>query len=276
MSGFAEVKGGIVRPDQLEQANARRAAEHAGSGRHPFVRLIECRHAGCHEAVIVEVEIEMGQKPVYDIRHIERIALVFLDDGTEPMAFALRQDFPPVPHLMLGQQDAPKHLCLYDAPWSEVRLDWTPAAFIARVRYWLARTARGELHAPDQLLEPLLATTPYMLVLPTAFFNADQDEAAMARLSVGLAASARPQVLIARHTVKDRRQEGTDFVLTGVRCQPQQHGAVRYAPPDLAALHDLLTQAGCDLLGVLRSRIRVVGRRCGRNKGASDHRRGNA
>jgi hypothetical protein len=255
VSGFAEVEGGIVRPDQLEQADARRMAEHVGSGRHPFVRLIECRHADCYEAVIVEVEIEMGQEPVCDIRHIERIALFFLGDGAEVMAFALRQDFPPVPHLMLGQQEAPKHLCLYDVPWREVRLDWTPAAFIARVRSWLALTARGELHAPDQLLEPLLAPTPYMLVLPTAFFNADQDEAAMALLSVGLAASAKPQVLIARHTGEDRRHGGTDFVLTGLRCQPQRHGVVRYAPPDLAALHDLLTQAGCDLLGVLRGRI---------------------
>jgi proteasome lid subunit RPN8/RPN11 len=256
VSGFIQVEGGMVRPDQLEQTDARRLAEHVASGRHPFVRVIECRRADRYEAVIFEVEIEIDQEPVYDIRHVERIALIFAGDGAEPTAFALRHDFPPVPHLILGPPGSPKHLCLYDIPWSEARVDWTPAAFIERVRHWLARTARGELHAPDQLLEPLLAPTPYTLVLPAAFFNADQDEAAMARLSVRLAESTRPQVLIARQpAVKDQWQGGVDFVLTGLRCQPQQHGVVRYAPPDLAGLHDLVAQAGCDLLGVLRGRI---------------------
>src|SRR5256885_23620 len=104
--------------------------------------------------------------------------LVLRGEDEMPAALALRRDFPLVPHLILGASRGPRMLCLYDTPWSEARLTWTPPAFIERIRSWLARTARGELHAADQPLEPLLLATRYILVLPSDCFSDDQDGAA--------------------------------------------------------------------------------------------------
>lgn len=258
MGALAAITAAAVAPDRLARPRARAVAAHVSSGRHPFVRLVECRQAtdGGPEAVVVEVEVERAQEAVHDILPVEPVALVFAGgDGDAPAVFALRPDFPPVPHLILGEPGAPRMLCLYDAAWSEARLTWTPPAFIERVRDWLARTARGGLHADDQPLEPLLLPTRYTLVLPPGLFDAGQDSAA-ARLSVALAASADPRVLVARlHEEGRPGRDGVEFVLTAFRCPPQQHGVVRHAPRDLGGLHGLLAGAGLDLLGGLRRRL---------------------
>jgi proteasome lid subunit RPN8/RPN11 len=253
---FATVGGSSVHPDELTQTAACLLARHVASGRQPFVRLVECRRNGAEEAVVVDVEVELGQELAHDIRPIERIALIWAEQGAAPVALALRQDFPSVPHLVLGPPESPKILCLYDEPWSEVRLDWTPVGFIERIRGWLARNARGQLHAEDQPLEPLLTPTPFILVLPADFFDTASGGTTPARLSVTLVDPAKPRVLIAqRSSGKKPDQNGKEFVLTGFRCHPQPHGVVHFAPGNLADLHSLLAPTGCDLLADLRQRL---------------------
>ena len=72
--------------------------------RYPFGRLVEVRARECdgrHEEVVVaEVEPELPQDLVYDIRSVERLAVVFRSGGLRcPAVIALRSDFPRVPHL---------------------------------------------------------------------------------------------------------------------------------------------------------------------------------
>ena len=67
----------------------------------------------------------------------------------------------------------PKSLCLYEAPWAEVRLRWTGASFLGDIARWLARTAVGELHNADQPLEPFLFGPRHIVVVPAGLFEGD-------------------------------------------------------------------------------------------------------
>lgn len=60
-----------------------------------FVRLLECRSIkDVAEVVVVEVDVELGQKVINDIRDTERIGVYFfICDDHLPEVLALRQDF---------------------------------------------------------------------------------------------------------------------------------------------------------------------------------------
>ncbi|MDP2158414.1 MAG: hypothetical protein Q8K68_11990, partial [Nitrospirota bacterium] len=131
-----------------------------------YYSLIECRRVDSLNAdvAVFDAEIEIGQKTVHDIRKIERLAIIFSpEDTAPPEVFALREDFPKVPHLNLRLEEKPRSLCLYDETYDAVKLHWTAALCLERIRNWLSLTARGELHATDQPLEPLLNASSFLI-----------------------------------------------------------------------------------------------------------------
>ena len=140
-------------PSLAENLSVGRAQELVGflkTEGNPFVRLQECRSVpldggGSFEVVVLEVDVEVPQRPRHDIRPVERIGVRFsVDSLLPPEVLALRADFPLVPHLNLREEGFPRSLCLYDRPFHEVTLDWTPASFVERIREWLSLTAVGE------------------------------------------------------------------------------------------------------------------------------------
>jgi hypothetical protein len=173
---YLEPPGRRVDPGDLQVPKARDVAGLLRTGDLPFCELLECR---CVEeptaAEVIVVEVEVGQHPAHDIRRRERVAAVFReDDEAVPEALALRPDFPLVSHINAQSfvgSELPRSLCMYEEPYPEVRLRWTAASFVGRIRNWLALTARGELHADDQPLEPLLLGSPWSLVLPPDLFE---------------------------------------------------------------------------------------------------------
>lgn len=101
-----------------------------------FINIIECRVvANKHETIILDIEVERGQKVVNDIQYTERISIEFsINQERLPWVFALREDFPQVPHLNLMSFSTPKCLCLYEELFDEIILRWSAAAFIERIR----------------------------------------------------------------------------------------------------------------------------------------------
>ena len=209
------------------------------------------------EAILLELDVERGQLVAHDIRHSERVAAVFRgDDATAPEVLALRRDFPSVPHLNFRFQELPRCLCLYDRNWSELVLRWTPAAFVERIRQWLALTARGELHQDDQPLEPLLFGSGYRLILPADLFERRTDDD-LVRIDVRPAHDGENcRVLLAeRPAAPTSKAVGMPFVATSFVARERAHGHIRRAPSNLGELHDFVTPAGIDLLATLRQRL---------------------
>lgn len=237
---FAEAPR-VCAPRELRHPDARALARRLDVGL-PFARLVECRQGTACDLVVVDVEVETPQRPAYDIRFEERMAIWFAAEPSppgptsQPEVFALREDFPGnAPHINLRPYDYPRSLCLYDVSFEEVRATWTPARYIALVREWLRLTALGELHASDQPLEPLMHGGIGWIVLPNLLRTAN---AALGLTRRGQIGTMPVLVAVPPNEVEagDRR-----YVVALIRAQPRTHGVIRRAPLTVAELHELLT-----------------------------------
>jgi hypothetical protein len=259
---YLEPPGERVDPGELRVAKPLDVARLLEEGVLPFSQFLECRRVGeprPAEVVVFEVEVEVGQHPKHDIRRCERLAAVFReDDAAAPEVLALRADFPPVPHLNAESSvgsELPRNLCLYDEPYPEVRLRWTAAAFVERIRNWLALTARGELHADDQPLEPLLLGAPWSVVLPPDLF--EDPEGGPETLGVRTVADGRGgYTLISERLDASEDQAVSQFVAVSMTGEAQEHGVVRTVPNNLSRLRDALWGAELDLYDELGRQLR--------------------
>lgn len=264
---YLTARGRPVDPSLFHNRWAREAVTLLQSGGMPFIRLLECRQVdkpAAEEIVVFEVDVEVPQRPVHDIHRVEHLAVVFSGDDKMPETLALRTNFPLVPHLMLGGDEYPRYLCLYEQPFRELRLSWTVAGHFQRVRHWLAATADGTLHAPDQPLEPLLMGGLGTLIIPPSLLNAEKDHLPKL-LAVTIPNPGDSHwVLVAQEddgADRQTRYSGqppdirfTAFVLRGT---PQTHGVIPKQPTNLAELDAFLRPAGIHLLDRLRAQFRI-------------------
>src|ERR1035441_4438671 len=153
---FTPISSGDVKHVQvsaLQNPKARELADVLAKSGVAFTRLIRCERVAANklEAVVLEVEVELGQQTVHDIRRLEPVGIVFVpDDLRLPEVLALREDFPiDLPHQNMRPSSGPRSLCLYEEPYSEIKLHWSTTGFVERIREWLRLTARGELHQEE-------------------------------------------------------------------------------------------------------------------------------
>lgn len=120
------------------------------------------------ELILVDVECDdVPPNNQVGIRYRERLALCVPDlPGSLVEVWALREDFPILIHQNHGVVGAPVSLCLYFEPASAVNRTWTPQNFLRRVKWWLEKSARRELHPIDQPVEHLFFSSKFELVLP--------------------------------------------------------------------------------------------------------------
>lgn len=217
-----------------------------------YVNLIECiKLSDEAEAVVIDVEVELGQKQSHEIRKTERIAIQFASsDDCMPEVLALRMDFPLVPHINLRSNEIPRSLCLYDKSFEEIKLDWTSVAFIERIREWLSKTAKGTLHAKDQPLEPILMSTAGDLILPNDTIQ-DSDIVQIARIDE----MNKRWTLIAKVVTSYNKADSPSFIALPITTEPQIHGIIRRTPMNLKDLHDLLEVGNIDFLELLNSKL---------------------
>ena len=248
-------------PEELTLEQSQDLAQFLQSGVNPFAQLVECRAASkggtvLSEAVVFDVEVERSQHPAHDIRHQERLAVVFsAGEETHPEVLALRMDFPTVPHLNLGTPDFPASLCLDDRPFDDAKLDWRVPAFVERIRGWLAQTASGQLHGDDQPLEPLLVDPANDLVLPGGPLVGESGGAGKWLSIRSVPRGCGLFTAIARRPDKTNSQEEVNWVALVASCPPQMHGVIRHLPRTLEELHDFVATSDFDLLEFLRATL---------------------
>lgn len=257
---FFSVEGEIVNPDKLVIAKAKELIKLIKPGKLPYVKLIECRRPTdqSFETIIIELEVERPQKVVNDIHRIERLSVSFFhDDQTYPEVLALREDFPIVPHRNLREKEFPISLCLYDEPYSEVKLDWEPLGFIERIRQWLALTAKGILHAEDQPLEPLFFwSLKNHLVIPYDLFpNAERMTESLLIKKVKQWTDDITLIAIAE---QNDTESDTFGIATVFQCPPQTHGVINHHPSNFSQLCEITSKTGFDLINELRNRLKYL------------------
>ncbi|MGH8428963.1 MAG: hypothetical protein ACREUF_01030, partial [Solimonas sp.] len=224
--------------------------------------LIELRHnKHGHDMIILDVAADMPQRPVHDIRDVERLAVVFTSDDDLPMVFALRQDFPQAPHTNDMPDGAPIVLCLYRDGWAEVRLNWTPGTFMQKIRWWLEETAMGGLYGEGNPVEPLFfAPQMKVTVARDVFEERFAPGAEAARLVLRPVGDPDGGVCVLQRTADhDRFYQSEPLAITFAEAVTPiiKDGRVRIPPHDLPRLIAFMDGIGLDLATHLRAQLKI-------------------
>lgn len=208
------------------------------------------------ETLLITLIVERPQRRVHDIHAEEQVLIIFTEeDNAPPCVVPFREDFPNVPHLMIGSPRMTRPLCLYEEPWEHARIHWTPSRFIQRIHFWLTRTAEGILHAEDQPLEPLLAGSEGWLVCSDALIADAVAKRSTVKLCRAPAENGERPLLFAVKDAGHPRLKVTNLALV-VECLPQLHGIIRMKPGSLRDLIEYSVEAGADLKAILRDTLK--------------------
>jgi hypothetical protein len=257
---YFDAPGEAIGLAELHVAKARAFADYLVSEKHKFARFIEASKelATGSETVVCDLFVEVSQDRANDIRDTERLAVTFdANDEQAPEVVALRDDFPPVPHLNQRPAEFPRSLCLYAVPYTTTRLRWTPTMFVERIRQWLEQTASGTLHQEDQPLEPVFLGHFPPLIVPSNFLQTISDAQAaggQAHFSV-YATGPAPGTITGFVAVDPNSPNATrtcDHVATAIIAPPQTHGVVQKTPTSLDDVLQVAQAVGVDLLTHLR------------------------
>lgn len=220
----------------LQSACAQNIVRLAGSDEYGAIKLLEARRSGDDlEVIILEVEVSLGQRPTEnDVRAKEKVAVI-CRGYLLPTVRTMRADFPDVPHLNITDLPTPRSLCLYDEPEAEVMQSWTALSFVERIRWWLQKTAYGELHGEAQPLDPILYRgTTLTLIVDEKILEAEQPDAITLK---GIDPEKGGLGVLHLSAKRDGDTAvGINVSALVVVTQPQEHGRLRYAPANLAEL----------------------------------------
>jgi len=221
----------------------------------PYFRLIECRASESLDILIIEVDVEVSQRHVVDISPIETVELSFnVQKDSLRGCRPIRNDFPmDAVHIMIGYPDNQPYICLWDRPFEELKPTLTPYALLARIKYWLEKTADGTLHEIDQPLEPVLLGSGIQAIIPADIENSSKRYVAFANPDAGLDS-------VIQFVEKDPSDTGKQScILASFTVPPIEHRAVQYVPTNLKELHEILARIGFDLSGELKRWIASIG-----------------
>lgn len=255
MVNYIKVDGTTISASELQIEKAKLFAQAVTY--QDYAVLSECvRDAEGQEVVVLDVEVEIPQQKVHDIRNLERIAVRFdPNDETVPETLALRADFPEVPHLNIRQNILPRSLCLYEEHYSEVKRYWTGALHIQIIRSWLALTAKGQLHAEDQPLEPLLMGSEGILVLPSEVLDLEKPVPVL--VVDRTIETGHKRTFVAKVADQLAAKAGKPNILVMViPTKTQKHGIIFSRPSSLYELHKFLERGEIDLLTFLRKQLK--------------------
>lgn len=204
------------------------------------------------EIICFDIEAELGQYRVNDIRKIERLCVQFWkDDDIIPFVYALRKGFPKVKHRNSVFNNWPECLCIYETPYEELKVTWTPNAFLEDIRNWLSKTAKDKLHQEDQQLEPFLLDFDGYVVLPRLINNDDYLQGFIINTTI----DGKPFYYFRREEYKI--ESNSELFVLSLVGQPQTHGIINNKPRTLSDLNDFLVNAQINLvdscIGILKN-----------------------
>ncbi|MCK4825636.1 ThiF family adenylyltransferase, partial [bacterium] len=112
--------------------------------------------SGPGQAIEINLKIDLPSRgPVYPIKEVERLWIIFPKGRVVPLFFSARDDFPNLPHVMRRKKHGPAEICFIREDENDWGIDKRPEDIVKRVREWLADAAAGKLVKPDEHYEPL-------------------------------------------------------------------------------------------------------------------------
>jgi len=124
---------------------------------------------------------------------------------------------------------------------------------LERIRHWLSATAKGELHAYDQPLEPFITST-YSLIIPHDL-NENVDGRSNLLVVRKTECGDKTTLIASRLEVTNLQKGEAPYVAVVFETSPVVHGVINHSPASLLDLHQLLGDSGADLLQFLRMKL---------------------
>lgn len=214
---------------------------------HSFCKIVEVGkfQDSNAEFIVLEIDIERSQTPINPINYHERILIEVKNDSSVPSVYALRENFPLLPHQNLTGFDNPKSLCLYEQSSDEIAIHWTGFSFIERIRQWLSLSAQGNLHQEDQPLEPFLLDSIGTIILPNDINNIEA-------LRISLVSRNDYQFNFIALTEANGNNSEVDYHALHIESIPLLHGVVNKCPKNLLELAQLLSKCSIDFVASLK------------------------
>jgi integrative and conjugative element protein (TIGR02256 family) len=215
---------------------------------------VEGRRKDVEELVILDFTTGVPQRPVYPLRHVERIAVRFPKAEAQPGVTMLRDNFPDTEHQQLVPEGMPPTLCIDDRPWAEAQLTWTPAELVHRIHTWFSRASRGELHDARQPLDPIYIGSNVKFFVPRSVLRLDQRQHLLCTKDM-----TDPTFLRIMQTASGPMPPITNLdsvVVLPYVVSPAAMRRLKHNPTNFSSLAAMLRDRGVDLLADLKDRLR--------------------
>ncbi|WP_421795380.1 ThiF family adenylyltransferase [Haliscomenobacter sp.] len=209
---------------------------------HDYCNLIEvgkCEEMNV-EYIIADVDVQRPQFPVNPIKNIERVLIEVPETDSIPWVYAIRDNFPKLPHQNLMTFEEPKCLCLYAQSIEEILATWTAFSFLEKIRNWFSLSAKGTLHQNDQPLEPFFINSIGNIILPKTLKAGD-----VFNLTLVSQNGHEHNFLI--NDPQNPPRNGIKHYLEVFISEPVVHGFINKEPQNLADLIQLFNIHGLDL-----------------------------
>ena len=254
---YYEVAGENILCDHLVIPRARDFARLVRDGASPHVRLLNCRRTpDAQEAIIIEVQATIPQEPAIPLNRIERLKVQFnAEDNWYPDVRALRRDFPRVYvlHLNLVSAIEPASLCLFVAPWSEVRLRLTANELLFRIQTWLNDSADGTLHREDQPLEPAFLGNSTPLIISSRLTEILAQ--GVTDIELTTVDAGGKITFIERRPDRQVTNRAPSALVIPIVSKTHHHCIMNNQPRNLEELHRQLESTGINLLEVVQTKL---------------------
>lgn len=220
-----------------------------------LVRLVGSRFSEIDgEGLVTDIEIHVPPENRHGFQFVERFLLWIPENDTQVVkAFALRKDFPVTMHQNATDDGTPIDLCLYQEPVHSILRTWTPQKFIKRIKSWVERMARDELHAQDQPVEQVFFDSQFDLILPAEL--RDQPIPHDARWIVGRAETSSSYFAFRSD---DEAEANRHVQLIELKLPPIEHGVIERESRTLKGLAATLSRRDVDLIQMIVDRFRAL------------------
>ena len=158
------------------------------------------------------------------------------------------------PILNLTLEEFPRSLCVTEQKFSEWKLRSTGVTFVKDILQWLERTAKGNLHAEDQPLEPLLLGTEDIIILPHDLFT-KYGPSELLFIPIERKVNEQRILIAERPEFIDKDQNPLEYVVTFFKTDCLTQGIITNAPTDLHELHQFLECGNLNLLKELQQHL---------------------
>lgn len=266
-SELYDLEGEEVEPSELSIQNCV-AVKRLISEDYAYVELLQCKKDDSgNEYLIFDIEPSTPQKPKIEIKKRERIGVKFLvnEDG-KPITYALRKNFPHAPHINYSPEGTPKNLCLSIRLFEEEKTRWTAAKHLSRIHRWLSDTSKDQLHLDDQPLENVFYGTGSRIILPSSFFDVENDIDDEVLDFIPFQNYNRHYVIVGLNKELAEKWYGNIkqpfWTFTIDVPKAKLHGLIEYQPTNLYELDVYLKDLGLNLISELKSKFHLSKDEC--------------